>query len=411
MVPDSQLREARVIRINDDFTADVQYLDDGWTVGRCSIMCAFASSKAANIEPPDLDPSAQPGNDPGGDSRYAVAIMGILRGAPVVLGFTRTAYSELLFADQRALHRYNSDVYRSVDADGNFEFFHPSGAFVRIGETPTHEDLTARDIAQRFKLTRNTDKQLYISIVNANAAGQVSSFTMDPVGNVVVKGAATLTMQARALDLQADTAILLDAPQIVTTGEFLSVGRISSDVDVAVGPVSLASHSHAGVASGDSVTAIPTGGGPLAGSYGNEGNPAAPLGLQHNNPGNLRTNGGAPFQGQTGFDSSGFLFFSSPYFGTRALALDLLHQQSLNGLDTVTGIITKFAPPSDGNPTAAYIANVATAVGVDPNQPLNMADPAVLLPFTKAVILQENGEQPFSDSEVGAAVQAAIATG
>lgn len=94
-----------------------------------------------------------------------------------------------------------------------------------------------------------------------------------------------------------------------------------------------------------------------------------PLGVTINNPGNLRP---LPppdaWKGQTA-TAKGFAAFATPVMGARALLLDLVNKQHRDGLDTVTDIITKYAPPSENN-TAAYIADVAEALGVHRLTPL-----------------------------------------
>ena len=131
------------------------------------------------------------------------------------------------------------------------------------------------------------------------------------------------------------------------------------------------------------------------------------VGERNNNPGNLVASPLFNWQGQTGQDSNGFCIFDTPENGIRALSITLQNYYNFHNLDTVQDIITRYAPPS-ANPTAAYIANVAAAMGVDPSAPLNMSDPATLTAMITAIINQENGGVVYDASDIAATVSASI---
>lgn len=132
--------------------------------------------------------------------------------------------------------------------------------------------------------------------------------------------------------------------------------------------------------------------------------PSAPRGIRNNNPGNLRTNA---FAGTKGVDKDGYAQFESPEQGLRALGKNLVVQQEKHGLRTVESIITKYAPPNE-NDTAAYIATVSSALGVKPDQQIDMKDPETLQKFMNVVIKHENGAQPYSPLQIAAGADAAL---
>lgn len=123
-------------------------------------------------------------------------------------------------------------------------------------------------------------------------------------------------------------------------------------------------------------------------------------GLRNNNPGNLRISKD-PWQGlaakQT--DPEFFTFVDAPY-GIRAIARTLVTYQDKHGCRTVAQIIKRWAPPEDKNDTKAYIAAVARKVGVHPDTPIDVQDYAVAEPLVKAIIVQENGQQPYSQAQI-----------
>lgn len=118
----------------------------------------------------------------------------------------------------------------------------------------------------------------------------------------------------------------------------------------------------------------------------------ATRGERNNNPGNIRL--GSPWQGlslqQTDAD---FCVFTDPKFGIRALAKVLL-MYGMKGFDTVTAIISRWAPGNENN-TGAYIAAVASNMGVDPNTHVDVNDYTQLYPLVDAIIRHENGQNIY----------------
>lgn len=102
----------------------------------------------------------------------------------------------------------------------------------------------------------------------------------------------------------------------------------------------------------------------------------APLGIRSNNPGNLRPGGG------------------EAVYPTQAAGLaaeqNLLRKYGSRGINTLAGIISKWAPPNE-NDTAAYIADAARKTGLNPNQQLDLNDPAVVAKIANAINSHENG--------------------
>lgn len=121
-----------------------------------------------------------------------------------------------------------------------------------------------------------------------------------------------------------------------------------------------------------------------------------PIGIRQNNPGNLRRWGGAD-------TVNGFAAFPTAIAGLSAMAQNLLNY-SKSGIRTIAGIIQKWAPAADGNNVAAYIAHVIQQTGYGEKQILDLKDPAVLESLMKAMINHENGQQPYDDETIRAAI-------
>jgi len=115
-----------------------------------------------------------------------------------------------------------------------------------------------------------------------------------------------------------------------------------------------------------------------------------PKGIRNNNPLDIRVSGDE-WQGKTGDDGE-FFQFESPVFGIRAAARTLRTYREKHGLNTVSGIINRWAPPSE-NLTGSYIESVANKIKLDAHETLRDEDYPRLI---EAMIFHENGEQPYS---------------
>jgi hypothetical protein len=131
-------------------------------------------------------------------------------------------------------------------------------------------------------------------------------------------------------------------------------------------------------------------------------------GERNNNPGNIRISA-ATWQGKVSPNTDGaFEQFDTPENGIRALAIILKNYQVKYGLNTVTGIITRWAPGTE-NDTGSYISHVADLVGVAPDDPLQLLSPQTLFLLTRAIIAHENGRVVYDDNTINAGVARALA--
>lgn len=129
------------------------------------------------------------------------------------------------------------------------------------------------------------------------------------------------------------------------------------------------------------------------------------------NPGNIR-NGAATFKGE--FKPSRdlhFRQFETMQMGIRAISVILLNYYEEEEIDTIRGIISRWAPPSDNNPTAAYIDNVAEVCGFDPDDTLDMHSPDTHQGIVTGIIQQENGSLgDITLADISSAIALALKT-
>ncbi len=120
-----------------------------------------------------------------------------------------------------------------------------------------------------------------------------------------------------------------------------------------------------------------------------------PRGIRNHNPLNIRRTEKDQWQGLSKTqDDCGFCQFESLEWGWRA-AFHLLTRNyyQKHGLQTIRGIISRWAPPQDHNDTEAYISNVSRWTGIAPDEPIGSPSqqPARWMMLGVAMAIQECG--------------------
>jgi hypothetical protein len=136
--------------------------------------------------------------------------------------------------------------------------------------------------------------------------------------------------------------------------------------------------------------------------YSNEAavtNPTAPAPVRNNNPGAMMP-GGKLAQ------------YPDMQTGLKALD-DNLASYGKQGVNTISGVISKWAPPNE-NDTQAYIKDVSQRLGISPNQKIDLSNPLQRQALSTAISLHENGPTgvfggggaPAAAPPLGAAISA-----
>lgn len=116
-----------------------------------------------------------------------------------------------------------------------------------------------------------------------------------------------------------------------------------------------------------------------------------PRGIRLNNPGNIEKTKDN-WQGMSSKqEDERFITFIKPVYGLRAIMKILLNYFLRHELKTVRQIINRWAPPHE-NDTDSYADHVAKILGVNPDKPIDLARPGILIALAKAIALHENGK-------------------
>lgn len=130
-------------------------------------------------------------------------------------------------------------------------------------------------------------------------------------------------------------------------------------------------------------------------------------GIRNNNPGNIRW--GDNWQGlvpESQRTDKDFCQFTGPEYGIRAMIVILRKYQQTHGLNTISAIISRWAPTNE-NDTQAYISSVAQATGVTSDQRIDTSDSRFMMNLIRAIIKHENGEQPYGPDVFAQAISLA----
>lgn len=180
------------------------------------------------------------------------------------------------------------------------------------------------------------------------------------------------------------------ATKLYTAGDYANANGLSN-IAVQRAPLQLLPGALK-VLGGNGTPAPPTAA-PIAAPADN--NQATPLGIRNNNPLNIEA---GPFTvKQPGFSGSDgrFAKFATPQHGLQA-ADTLLSTYGQQGINTISGIVSKWSPLGDGaNNPAAYANFVAKQVGIDPNAPIDLGNPAIRQKILLSMAQFETG-RPFA---------------
>jgi hypothetical protein len=102
------------------------------------------------------------------------------------------------------------------------------------------------------------------------------------------------------------------------------------------------------------------------------------------NVGNIRPVGG-----------TGFVQHQTYEEGIKAIDDNLKAYGSKHGINTIRGVISRWAPPSDNNDTEAYIRNVSQKTGIKPDEKIDLSNPVIRHILSGPIILQEKGVKSF----------------
>lgn len=258
------LRMGRVTAVHpEDNSVDLVMLDDWSRIVGAQVLSPSATTNTGLVDL--VVPTATSGDKwdfREVTDRDSFAMVGMFGVMPVVVGFLFPQVNQMLFAEiNRRIMRHASDVYTSIDNEGNFELSHPSGAFVRLATTPEHEDLTGRDFDGRWAITKNLSQSLYLSVkvgtttIQVNPSGDIAinhagNLTVTTGGNIVATAASASLTTTGDTTINAGGAVNLTATTGVTISSITADVTSSGAVNVSAASASVTTTGAASVLAG-----------------------------------------------------------------------------------------------------------------------------------------------------------------
>ena len=120
-----------------------------------------------------------------------------------------------------------------------------------------------------------------------------------------------------------------------------------------------------------------------------ENKKALSRGLRNNNPGNIMLSE-TRYRGETDSGDSAFKRFESMPLGYRAMFVLLYTYQKRYGLNTIEGMIVRYAPPFENN-TVGYAGFVVRRSGIGLNEPIDTLCREQMVAVVSAMSRVENG--------------------
>lgn len=189
----------------EDHSVDLVMADNGERLIGVQVPTLNGSTRTGTIDLPAVPEKKDKWDITQLTGQDMKAIVGYVGRNPVVRGFLFPQVNQMLSKDPKMrIDRHQSDVMTTIDGDGNIQLTHPSGTYIRIGETPDKVDMAGKNADGSAAFDRNTGRRVNIRI---GLAGGVLELTMTPTGGVLLKA-------AEGIDIEAGTDSTFKAPKL-----------------------------------------------------------------------------------------------------------------------------------------------------------------------------------------------------
>jgi hypothetical protein len=237
------LRQGIVVGVHpDDYSVDLVMVDDGSRVVGVQVLTSNGSGRSGMFDMPTPPARASKWDIATAKEGEQIAIVGYMRGNPVVLGYMYPKNSEMTFRDgKRALYRHQSDVTVSIEETGAMNIKHPGGLAISIG-TPANPRLEPQSAAGNYAPIKNKGEKLNFSITFPGFTLFADEKGLNVTANKITFGTPSQGGDEPSFSLVADgdgvrlkaEKITFDTPEI-TTGAEVKVGTLKTKGDVLAG--------------------------------------------------------------------------------------------------------------------------------------------------------------------------------
>lgn len=265
----------------EDNSVDLVMVDDGKRLTGVQVKTLNGSARTGTVDLPVIPPKKNKWDITEQTDQDLIAIVGYIGRQPFVNGFLFPQINQMLSKDgKRKIYRHQSDFAYFIDGDGNLQVDHPSGLYVRMGETPDREETAGKNADANAAADRNTSRRVNIRIGLADGKGEITitpegkvrfqikgdyeiendghtsvkskgDVTVETEANASVKAQGTARVESTGPATMKAPSILFDTPQAQFTGTVTSVG------DMIANGVSVHEHKHQDTMPGPGTTGKP----------------------------------------------------------------------------------------------------------------------------------------------------------
>ena len=200
----------------EDYSVDLVMCDDGSRIAGVQVMTPSGSTRTGTVDLPAVPQKKNKWDITERTGQEMIAVVDYIGRQPVVSGFLYQQINQVLFKDPKMrFNRHQSDVMSSIDGDGNIQVVHPSGAYIRIGESPDLVDLSSKNADANLKIDRNTGRKVDIRVA---LAGNVVRLTMTKGGKVTLEMENDLDIQVGGkadITVEGETSVTSKGPAAV----------------------------------------------------------------------------------------------------------------------------------------------------------------------------------------------------
>lgn len=211
------MRRGIVVAVHpEDHSVDLVMADDGSRLVGVQVMTPNGSTRSGTVDLPAMPEKKDKWDITQRTGQDMLATVGYIGRNPVVVGFLYPQVNQMTHKDPKLrIDRHQSDVTSMIDGDGNFQWTHPSGTYIRIGETPDAVDMTDKNADASAKVDRNTGRAVNVRI---GLAGGTAVLTISPSGAVTLTTQSTVSVDAQGAATVKAASVTLDTPETHITG-------------------------------------------------------------------------------------------------------------------------------------------------------------------------------------------------
>lgn len=245
----------------EDHSVDLVMADDGARVIGAQVVAPDASARSGTAGMPKVTPKSKDKWDITQAPDDAMkAMVGFVHGRqPVVVGFLFPQINQMLPKKGSTARRYRhpSDLETLIDDGGNLQVTHPSGTYIRIGETIDH---AAPEVADKTATDRNTARKVNIHIGMADGALEL---TLSPTGAVSLRCNQGVTVDAgqkvhvKAPSVTLETPIVTATQNVTIQGNLTVQGSTAVEAIASRGHDISSTHVHRDTMSGPGTSGVP----------------------------------------------------------------------------------------------------------------------------------------------------------